>query len=96
MRVFKRGKVYHCYVYEDGKRVSYSTRCHDKAAAEAVAKDLERRAADPAYAATLQETIDGAIRRLIENRSEKAMYAWRGVAPRNSGSGTSFCASKKS
>ena len=37
MRLFKRGQVWHVYVYENGVRVQRSTPCHDRKAAEPAA-----------------------------------------------------------
>lgn len=33
MRLFKRGRVWYAQVYENGRRVQRSTRCHDRPAA---------------------------------------------------------------
>lgn len=68
MRVFKRGKVYYCYVYEAGRRVQRSTRCHDRTAAEKVARQFERDAADPDHARTSAATLSSAI------ASHRAMF----------------------
>ena len=51
MRVFRRGKVWYCWFYENGVRVQRSTQCNDRRAAEARARELERDASDPAHAA---------------------------------------------
>jgi integrase len=72
VRVFRRGKVYYCYVYEDGVRRQRSTRCHDKAAAEIVARGFERDAADPDHARTKDATVSDAIGMLVRTREEQA------------------------
>ena len=49
MRLYKRGRVYWTWVYENGKRVPKTTGCHDQKAAEVRAAapralaDLRRR-----------------------------------------------------
>ncbi len=48
MRFRKRGDIWHVRFTLDGTRHEYSTGCKDRRAAEARAKELERRAADPA------------------------------------------------
>jgi integrase len=71
-RLFKRGATWYCWVYgADGQRIQKSTRCRDRKAAEAVARELERRAADPAYAASNQTTLEDALRNLIRDRTLK-------------------------
>ncbi len=72
MRLFKRGDTWYCYVYESGSRRQRSTRCHDKKAAELVARQYERDAADPDHAATRDATLTQALQLLIANRVEKA------------------------
>ncbi len=79
MRLFKRGDTYYVYVYESGRRVQRSTRCHDKKAAEAVARQIERDAADPDHAAALHATLTSALELLLQARAEKAT-AGRGSA----------------
>jgi integrase len=61
MRVFKRGRIYYCHVYENGERRQRSTRCCDKKAAETVARQLERDGADPDHAAARTATLKDAI-----------------------------------
>jgi hypothetical protein len=46
-RLFKRGRVWWGWYYENGCRVRRSTRCRDKSAAERIATQWERDAADP-------------------------------------------------
>lgn len=79
MRVFRRGKTYYCYVYENGVRVQRSTRCQDKKAAEVVARRLERDAADPDHATTAAASLSDALKLLLDARGEKAK-AKRGSA----------------
>jgi len=72
-RLFKRGATWYCWVFDaNGKRIQKSTRCRDRKAAEAVARELERRAADPAYAASNQTTLESALQNLIRDRTLKA------------------------
>jgi integrase len=80
MRVFKRGKVYYCYVYENGERIQRSTRCHDKAAAEIVARTFERESADPDHARAQSATVSDAIGLLIRTRTEQAKAGRRSPA----------------
>ena len=75
MRLYRRGKTWWCWVYQDGRRVCLSTRCHDRKAAEAVARDYERRAADPVHAAAQETTLDSALsayRREVSTQSASA------------------------
>jgi len=71
-RLFKRGTTWYCWVFDaNGKRIQKSTRCRDRKAAEAVARELERRAADPTHAASNQTTLAAAIQNLIRDRMLK-------------------------
>lgn len=63
-RLFKRGK-YWWYQFR-GHR--YSTRCTDRKAAEASARDIERRVADPTYHPPNETTLGGALTEYLENR----------------------------
>lgn len=72
MRLYKRGRVWWCWAYVDGERVRVSTQCRDKAAAEIAARRIERRASDPADAATRAETLDDAVQRLLTSPSKRA------------------------
>ncbi len=72
MRVFKRGRVWYCYVYEDGVRIQRSTRCRDRKAAEARARELERAAADPDRARTASAVVGDALRLVVQSRTELA------------------------
>lgn len=60
MRVYKRGRVYWCYVL--GAR--QTTRCTDYEAACLFARRLEREGADPRHAAAHKATLGDAIREL--------------------------------
>ena len=61
MRLFKRGRVWHAWFYENGRRVIRTTRCRDRAAAEAIARQWERDAADPDHAAARHEKLKSAV-----------------------------------
>lgn len=56
MRLFKRGRIFYGWFYQDGVKVQRSTRCTDRRAAEAVLRRWERAAADPDHA-----TREGAL-----------------------------------
>src|SRR6187397_3206818 len=71
-RLFRRGKVWYCWVYDaQGRRTQRSTKCTDRRAAEASLRDWERRAADPAYAAAHSATLDAALQRFLVDRRVK-------------------------
>jgi integrase len=72
MRLYKRGKVWWCSFYENGLRRKLSTRCYDKAAAEQVARQFERDAADPDHATTSQAKLTDAFALLLNDREAKA------------------------
>lgn len=80
MRLIKRGRVWYCYIYEDGVRVQKSTQCHDRQAAEIAARRLEREAADPEHAATDKATLADALQLLIDAREEQAAVGRRSYA----------------
>jgi len=71
-RLFKRGRIWYTHVYEDGRRIQKSTRCRDKAAADAVARRFEREAADPDHARAAKATLTDALSLLIRTREEQA------------------------
>ena len=75
MRVFRRGKVWYCWFYENGLRVQRSTQCHDRRAAEVRARALERHAADPAHAAARKATLSDALQLLLRLDDEKIRAA---------------------
>jgi integrase len=71
-RLYKRGEVWSAWFYEpSGRRVSRSTKCTDRRAAELTLREWERGAADPAYAAAHTATIGSALERLIIDRRGK-------------------------
>jgi hypothetical protein len=80
VRVFKRGKTWYCYVYEDGRRRQRSTFCHDKKAAETVARRYERDAADPDHAATRAASLSDALALLIRTREEQVTAGRRSAS----------------
>jgi len=65
VRVFKRGRVWYAQFYDRaGERQTRSTKCHDRAAAEQVARRLERESADPNHTTsttTLESALDDMI-----------------------------------
>ena len=71
MRVFRRGKVWYCWFYENGVRVQRSTQCHDRRAAEARAREFERDASDPAHAAARKATLSDALQLLLRLDEEE-------------------------
>lgn len=75
-RLFKRGRVWHACFYEGGRRVIRTTRCRDRAAAEAVARQWERDAADPDHAAARTATLTGTLDLLLA-RDEEEVRAGR-------------------
>ncbi len=75
-RLFKRGRVWYGWFYERGQRVVRTTKCRDRAAAELVARQWERDAADPDHAAARTETLTGALQRLLL-RDEEEVRAGR-------------------
>ncbi len=75
-RIFKRGRVWHGWFYENGRRVVRTTRCRDRAAAERVARQWERDAADPDHAAARTATLTGALQLLLD-RDEEEVRAGR-------------------
>lgn len=74
MRLYKRGPVWYCSVYVNGQRRQFSTRCHDKVAAQAVARQYERDAAHPAAAAERTETVGTALDRIVGQRVESGQH----------------------
>ncbi len=80
MRLFKRGEVWFCWFYVEGRRTKRSTRCHDRKAAEVVAKQWERDGADPDHAAANQTTLGQAVTLLIKAEKELATAGKRSAA----------------
>jgi integrase len=72
MRLRKRGDVYYARYYADGERVTKSTQCTDKKAAEARAREWERDAADPDHATQDKATVASALALLLVSRSSDA------------------------
>ena len=61
MRLYKRGEIWWAVVYRTGVRERVSTHCQARRAAEIAARELERIAADPIYAAAQTKTVAGAV-----------------------------------
>ena len=73
MEIYKRGDTWHCSFYDSrGQRIRRSTQCTDRKAAEARARQWERDAADPEYAARRDATLDDALKLLLRDREEQA------------------------
>lgn len=87
MRLCKRGATWHCTFYDTvGARVRRSTRCRDRKAAEARAREWERDAADPDHAAARDATLTDALGLFLEHfegevhakkRSPETLAAYR-------------------
>jgi len=81
MRLYKRGRTWWCWYYDStGKRVRTSTHCQDKNAADRVARQLERDAADPDNATAREATLSDALDRLLRDREAKAKRGERSMA----------------
>lgn len=72
MRLRKRGGVWHVRYWEQGARVERSTKCTDRRAAEKIAAQWERDAADPHHARTRDATLNDAFALLLAHRREAA------------------------
>src|SRR5258708_7081878 len=72
MRLYKRGSTWWCSFYVDGGRVQRSTRCKDRKAAEAAARQWERAGADPDHAAANATTLSDALQMMLDDRRERA------------------------
>ncbi len=70
-RLFRRGRVWYGWFYENGQRVTRTTRCRDRAAAERVARQWERDAADPDHAAARTATLTSALQLLLRLDEEE-------------------------
>jgi integrase len=85
-RLYKRRNTWWGWYYEaNGKRISRSTRCRDRRAAEAVVREWERHAADSTYgasdSATLREALDRfLIDRRNKGRAEATLSSYRAKA----------------
>jgi integrase len=70
--LFKRGETFYAQYFDaNGKRHQTSTRTRDRKSAEALLREFERRAADPAYAASNETTLEGALTQLLRSRKSK-------------------------
>jgi hypothetical protein len=74
MRLFKRGsaRTWYATFYEKGVRVQRTTKCVDRKAAESVARQWERDAADPESATLNAATLSDALTLLLKTRAEEA------------------------
>ena len=72
MRLYKRGDTWWCIFYENGERQRVSTHCHDKKAAEEIARALERDAANPAQSAANKTSLSDVLQLLLKDREEQA------------------------
>ncbi len=88
MRLFRIGSTWYADIKTGADRIRRSTRCTDKKAPEAVARQWERDAADPDHTTTAQATLNDALSLLITDRQEQA------AAGRKSASTVSFYKSK--
>jgi integrase len=79
VRIFKRGDVWYCWFYANGKQVQRSTRSRDRKAAELRARQWERAAADPDYAAAEAATVSDALELLLDERRAQAAGGSRSV-----------------
>jgi hypothetical protein len=73
-RLFRRGnsRSWFATFYENGVRVQRTTKCVDRKAAELVARQMERDAADPESAVLQAATLSDALQLLLKTRSEEA------------------------
>ncbi|HET9045114.1 MAG TPA: tyrosine-type recombinase/integrase [Burkholderiales bacterium] len=75
-RLVRRGRIWYTWVPKPGggtRRVG--TNCTDRKAAAEVARDLERRAADPAYQASYTTTVQQACDRYLASRKRAGRAA---------------------
>jgi integrase len=67
MRVYRRGETWWVYFTKrDGTEVRQSLKTKDRTRANAIARDIERRANDPTYAASNETTLADAVKRFKE------------------------------
>jgi integrase len=67
MRVYRRGEVYWVFFTKrDGEEVRKSLKTKDRARANAFARDIERRANDPTYAASHETTLTDALKNFLQ------------------------------
>ncbi len=65
-RLYKRGQTFYAQFYDlNGKRITRTTGCSDRKAAEAKLREFERRAADPDYAASHEATVGQALKNMM-------------------------------
>ena len=75
-RLVRRGRIWYCWVPKPGggtRRVG--TNCTDRKAAEAKARELERRAADPTHQASYTTTVQQACDRFLASRKRAGRAA---------------------
>src|SRR5689334_10453494 len=79
MRLFRRsgGRTWYATFYENGVRVQRTTKCVDRKAAELVARQMERDAADPESAVLQAATLSDALKLLLKTRAEEASVGRR-------------------
>jgi integrase len=70
-RLFRRGRTWYTWFYENGRRITRSTKCRDRSAAERVARQWERDAADPDHAAARTATLTDALQLLLKLDEEE-------------------------
>ena len=70
-RLFRRGRTWYGWFYENGRRITRSTKCRDRAAADRVARQWERDAADPDHAAARTATLTDALQLLLRLDEEE-------------------------
>jgi integrase len=80
MRLYKRGKTWWCWYYQDGKQVRRTTHCQDRRAAEQAAREFERVAADPLHPSRQTATVGDAVSLLITHREGEAAAGRRSAA----------------
>ncbi len=79
-KLFRRGDIWYCNVYEAGVRIQKSTRCTDKIAAEKVRAQYERDAADPDHARARTASLTDALNLLISTREEQVKAGRRAAS----------------
>lgn len=73
--LFNRGETFYAQFFDpSGKRHQKSTHTKDKQSAEAKLREFERRAADPAYAAFDETTVQQALTELLYLRKFKEHF----------------------
>jgi integrase len=79
MRLFRRGgaRTWYATFYENGVRLQRTTKCTDRKAAESVARQWERDAADPESATLTAATLSDALTLLLKTRAEEVQAGRR-------------------